>query len=89
MKSLNDKVRKWMWLALPVALAWQFYFVRELVAAFALFVVGCGVIGLVIASLYGLAKGWEIVATRLVSGGRAILHIAPIGVVKGGAHRAA
>jgi len=78
-----------MWLALAVALAWQFYFVRELIAAFALFVVGCGVIGLVIASLYGLAKAWEMVATRLVSGGRAILPIASIGAVKGGAQRAA
>src|SRR5215471_410021 len=48
----TDKSRKWMWWLLGVMGAMQLYFVRELLAAFALFVLGFAAIALVIAALY-------------------------------------
>ena len=35
----KDKSRKWMWWFLGIVVAFQLYFVRELLAAFALFAV--------------------------------------------------
>jgi hypothetical protein len=55
----KDHRRKWMWLFLFVLAALQLYAVRELLAAFALFVLGFGAIGLCIFSLYLLQKTWE------------------------------
>jgi hypothetical protein len=75
-----------MWVAMAIGFASQSYFVRELVAAFALFVLCCAVVGLAIACLYGLVKGWEMVVTRLAFSHRAIL---PIAAVKGDAQRTA
>ena len=49
-----------MWLFLFVLAALQLYAVRELLAAFALFVLGFGAIGLCIFSLYLLQKTWEV-----------------------------
>ena len=48
-----------MWLFLAVLGAVQFYVVRELLAAFALFVLGFGAIAAVILSVYFLQKAWE------------------------------
>ena len=48
-----------MWLFLAVLGAVQFYAVRELLAAFALFVLGFGAIAAVILSVYFLQKAWE------------------------------
>jgi hypothetical protein len=86
----DDKMRKWMWAGLALAAASQFYLVQELVAAFALFLVGSGAIVLVIASLYALLKGWEMLVARLAPTERAILPIGsvPLGSVKAGAPRA-
>jgi len=55
----KDKARKWMWLFLGALGAVQLYAVRELLAAFAIFVLGFGVIALFVISLYMLHKGWE------------------------------
>jgi len=55
----KDNNRKWMWWFLGVVLALQLYFVRELLAAFALFAVGFAVIAFVVMSLYMMQKVWE------------------------------
>src|SRR5271165_3557694 len=55
----KDKYRKWMWIALGVLSSLQLYFVRELLAALALFMLVFGLIGGLIASLYMLQKTWE------------------------------
>jgi hypothetical protein len=55
----NDKLRKWMWLFLVVLAAVQVYAVRELLAVFAIFILGFGVIAVGVGSLYLLHKTWE------------------------------
>ena len=57
--SKNDKLRKWMWLFLVVVAALQVYAVRELLAVFAIFILGFGVIAVAVGSLYFLHKTWE------------------------------
>jgi heme/copper-type cytochrome/quinol oxidase subunit 4 len=57
--STKDNLRKWMWLFLVVLAAIQVYAVRELLAVFAIFVLGFGVIAVAIGSLYFLHKTWE------------------------------
>ena len=84
-----------MWAGLALAAASQVYLVQELLAALALFLVGSGAIVLVIASLYALLKGWEMLLARLAPAERAILPMGsvplgsvPMGSVKDGAPRA-
>jgi len=57
--SKKDSRRKWMWLTLAVLGALQLYAVRELLAAFALFILGFGAITLFVLTLYALHKTWE------------------------------
>jgi hypothetical protein len=61
----KDKGRKWMWWFLGGVAALQLYFVRELLAAFALFAVGFAAVALVIASLYTLQRGWAVAVERV------------------------
>jgi hypothetical protein len=56
----KDNSRKWMWLFLGVVVALQLYFVRELLAVFALFVFGFGAILFAIFALYALSQGWAV-----------------------------
>ena len=65
--SKRDKGRKWIWISLGVIGAMQLYFVRELLAAFAIFMLGFAVIGLAIASLYLAQKTWETGVGRLAA----------------------
>jgi hypothetical protein len=65
MKS-NRTSWKWAWCLSGAAVAWQFYFVRELIAAFAFFAIGFAAVALVFGCLYTLQKGWVIGVTRLV-----------------------
>ena len=57
--GMKDNLRKWMWLFLVVLAAVQLYAVRELLAAFAIFVLGFGAIALCVGTLYFLHKTWE------------------------------
>jgi hypothetical protein len=66
MVKTDDKSRKWMWWFLAVGVALQLYFVRELLAAFALFAAGFIVIALMIAGAYMMQKVWEVWVARLV-----------------------
>jgi hypothetical protein len=63
----KDTRRKWMWLFLGIVAASQLYFVRELLAAFALFALGFAGIAVCLASLYLLQKAWESGVVRLAA----------------------
>jgi len=56
---------KWAWWLLLAGVGLQFYFVQELVAAFAFFAIGFAAVALVFGILYTLQKGWEMGVTRL------------------------
>ena len=61
----KDKSRKWMWWFLGIAAAMQLYFVRELLAVFAIFALGFAVIGSLIAALYMIQKAWQLAVVRV------------------------
>ena len=62
----KDKGRKWMWCFLGALVTLPFYFVQQLVVAFALFAIGFAAIAFVIVSVYMLQKGWELAVARVV-----------------------
>jgi hypothetical protein len=62
----RDKNWKWALGLLVAGLGSQFYFVQELVAAFAFFAIGFAALALVIGTLYMLQRGWEMAVARLV-----------------------
>ncbi|MGB2592851.1 MAG: hypothetical protein WBG02_06025 [Candidatus Acidiferrum sp.] len=78
--KIKDSNRKWMWWFLGVVLALQLYFVRELLAAFALFIVGFVVIALAVMSLYMLQKVWEAGVQRLADSQHPVVDMARRGV---------
>src|SRR5439155_25326790 len=59
-KKDQDKDRKWMWRLLGTIAALQLYFVQELLAAFALFVMAFLAIAGAMVSLYMLQGGWAL-----------------------------
>lgn len=61
----KDSKRKWMWWFLGVLAAMQLYFIRELLAAFALFVLVFGVIAAFLAVIYTLHQGWAVAVENL------------------------
>jgi hypothetical protein len=63
----QDNSRKWMWWFLGVVLAMQLYFVRELLAAFALFVLGFAVLAFIVVALYLLHHGWAMAVEGLAA----------------------
>src|SRR5215469_1640194 len=68
----ESNVRRWAEWLLGAAVALQFYFVQELLAALALFAIGFAGVASVIVGLYGLQKG-------LAEGGPAYLRLRPSG----------
>jgi hypothetical protein len=76
----SDKSRKWMWWFLGAIGAMQLYFVRELLAAFALFVLGFGVIAAVISALYMLHSGWAVAVEKVAESGHPVVSYAKRGV---------
>jgi hypothetical protein len=79
MKS-QDKSRKWMWWFLGIVAALQLYFVRELVAAFALFALGFAVIGSLFAGIYLLQKAWQSAVVRVAESSHPAVEAARRGV---------
>jgi hypothetical protein len=57
--SSKDLSRKWMWIFLGGIAAFQLYFVRELLAAFALFILAFAVLASLITAVYMVQKSWE------------------------------
>jgi hypothetical protein len=72
----KDNGRKWMWWFLGVLVALQLYFVRELLAAFALFALAFAAIAFVIISLYMLQKSWEIAVARVADSNHPVVNFA-------------
>lgn len=68
-----DKGRKWMWWLLGMIAALQLYFVRELLAAFALFVLGFLAIAGVVISLYTLHRAWAVTVDRVADSRHPVL----------------
>jgi hypothetical protein len=66
--TADEKVRKWTFWLLAVAIGSQFYVVQGLLAAFAFFAIGFGALAFVVLSLYVLQKGWEIAVVRIFDG---------------------
>jgi apolipoprotein N-acyltransferase len=63
----KDVSRKWLWWFLAVLAISQLYWVRELLAAFALFVLLFAALGSVIAAIYLMQKAWEAGVVRLAA----------------------
>jgi hypothetical protein len=61
----KDKSRKWMWGFLAAVVALQAYFVWEILAAFALFLVGFAAIASVIGSLYMMHRIWVVAVEKV------------------------
>lgn len=76
----KDKSRKWMWWILGTIAAMQLYFVRELLAAFALFALGFAAIALVVGSIYLMQKAWETGVLRVAKSSHPAVQAAKRGV---------
>src|SRR3984957_16506501 len=76
----KDSKRKGMWWFLGVVLALQLYFVRELLAAFALFAQGFSALTYIGMSLYMLQKVWEVGVQRVADSQHPVVDIARRGV---------
>ncbi|MGB2624244.1 MAG: hypothetical protein WA857_20500 [Candidatus Acidiferrum sp.] len=76
----KDSNRKWMWWFLGVVVALQLYFVRELLAAFAIFAMGFAAIAFVVVSLYMLQKTWEVGVQRIADSRHPVVDMARRGV---------
>lgn len=74
----KDNGRMWLWGFLAVIALSQLYVVRELLAAFALFVLGFIAIALVVTSLYMLHKSWELAVARLAVLRHPVINIASV-----------
>jgi hypothetical protein len=72
----KDNGRKWMWWFLAVVVALQMYFVKELLAAFAMFAMGFAAIAFVVVSFYMLHKGWEVAVERVAESAHPVVNIA-------------
>ena len=76
--KLKDNGRKWLWGFLAVLVMSQLYFVRELLAAFALFAVVFAMIALVVASLYTLQNCWKQAVARLAELRQPVMNMASV-----------
>jgi len=76
----TDKSRKWMWWFLGILAALQLYFVRELLAAFALFAVGFAALASMVISVYMLQKSWELAVQRVADSNHVLVNLARRGV---------
>ena len=70
----EGRLRKRAFWLLTIAIASQFYFVKELLAAFAFFAIGFAALTFVVVSLYLLQKGWEVAAVRIIDSERWMAH---------------
>ena len=76
MTKTDDKNRKWMWWFLAIGVALQLYFVRELLAAFALFTAAFAVVAVLVTSIYMLQKAWEVGIARAAESQNPVLNLA-------------
>jgi hypothetical protein len=64
-RTAEGKVRKWTFWLLAVVVASQFYFVQELLMAFAVFAIAFAALAFVALSFYVLQKSWGCVLVRI------------------------
>ena len=64
-RTAEGKVRKWTFWLLAVVVASQFYFVQELLTAFAFFAIAFAALAFVALSFYVLQKSWGCVVVRI------------------------
>jgi len=64
-ETAEAKVRKWTFWLLAIAVASQFYFVQELLTAFAFFAIAFTALVFLTLSLYLLQKSWGFVVVRI------------------------
>jgi hypothetical protein len=76
--KFKDTGRTWLWAFLAVIALAQFYVVRELLAAFAIFAIGFAALAAVVASLYMLQKSWELAVERLAVLRRPVMDMARV-----------
>jgi len=74
--KIKGNGRTCMWWFLGVAGAFQLYFVKELVAAFALFAALFAVFGVLVASLYMMQKAWAVGVEHIVESGHPAVSMA-------------
>ena len=75
---LNDRRRSWLWWFLAVVAVSQLYFVRELVGAYALFVLAFAVIAAIFVTLYMLYQVGEVAFARLAALRNPALSVSPV-----------
>jgi hypothetical protein len=85
----QDQGRKWMWGLLGAIALFQMYFVRELLAAFALFAVVFAVIAMFAVGIYVAQKSWELAVARVAESNHPAVHMArrSVNTVEGFARR--
>lgn len=76
--AIGDRWRDWLWGFLAVLCLSQFYFVRELVAAFALFALAFGALAAVVVGFYMLQKSWELAVARFSAWRQRVLAVSPV-----------
>lgn len=76
--NVMDSGRMWLWGFLAVIALSQLYFVRELLAAFALFALGFVALAIVVAGLYMLPKSLEMALVRLAALRHPVLTMATV-----------
>lgn len=76
--SPSDNRRVWLWTFLVVLVLSQIYFVRELLAAFAIFAIGFAVIAFLVVTLYMLQKSCELAVARLAALRNPVMTIANV-----------
>jgi|SRR5580704_10373265 hypothetical protein len=76
--KVMDSGRMWLWGFLAVIALSQLYFVRELLAAFALFALGFVVLAIVVAGLYMLQKSCEFAMVRLATLRHPVINMATV-----------
>src|SRR5580693_8803316 len=76
--KLKDTGRMWLWAFLAVIALAQFYVVRELLAAFAIFALGFAALAAVVGSLYMLQRTWELAVARLAALRHPVINMAKV-----------
>lgn len=75
--KVNDNGRRWLWGFLAVIVMLQFYVVRELLAAFAVFAVGFAAIAFAVAGLYLLQNCCRLGLARLANIRQPVINMTP------------
>jgi hypothetical protein len=76
--KFKDSGRMWLWAFLAVIALAQFYVVRELLAAFAIFALGFAALAAVVGSLYMLQRTWELAVARLAALRHPVINMAKV-----------